>query len=334
MPTWARVPPPLLLRFARCPSPPNPGSSKVVARGLCLQHGARGVCAHQGCNTMAKSRGVCKKHGVNTCISPPPPPRAPLPVRPCLYGCNHWLLLCTGAPPLALSPSLAHTLYFASLRLWCLLSHSSYPLAHPLLMVLQANGRCSTKGCTSNVEARGLCFKHGGNGICSTKGCTSNVQSRGMPPLPHTHAASAQPRIELEHSHISSSIHAGQATRASLFFPRSPLTPPVSSPASAPPLINTTRTVYQARWERYVLDVGMHEQHTGTGPMRCAWWERRRADFNVATGHHPTHMQTARAHARTHAHAHTLACTHLRRTNHLSSVRRCEKWSILHFFGK
>eukprot|EP00729_Bicosta_minor_P025247 gene25247-biopygen5745 len=186
-------------------------SNVVVARGLCVKHGAQGFCSTAGCNTGAVKDGLCKKHGAKKiCTFDDCTDRA----MDYSIGDRVEVLLDrklhTAEVRAVYNSGKVDVVYDADNSVGYLLSEAEHGLNKMWMPKKKGKGGgegknakvcsvggcsntvysrglckhhglkpCSVEGCTTKALARGLCSKHGGTGKCVTMGCVTNAQKRG-----------------------------------------------------------------------------------------------------------------------------------------------------------
>eukprot|EP00729_Bicosta_minor_P032672 gene32672-biopygen26479 len=169
-------------------------SNGVVARGLCYAHGARGFCSTAGCDTGAVKDGLCSKHGAK---------------KICTFDdCKTYAEargLCGrhgGGRTKVCDIESCKTLAVARSRCarhgafgWCKVDECSTPAARGFEHCFKHGGGkkkkpCSVAGCTTGVQSKGLCCKHGGGPKeCRIAGCTNQIY--GFLKTCKTHGGSA-----------------------------------------------------------------------------------------------------------------------------------------------
>ena len=113
-------------------------NTKAKGKGKCRKHGAYGVCTTAGCNTNAHSKGLCAKHGAyGECT---------------VSGCS------TAAQPSGFNSGKCGKHGGGTQKI------------------------CGTVGCSTKAVARGHCWKHGGGSqtICAEEGCATKANARGL----------------------------------------------------------------------------------------------------------------------------------------------------------
>ena len=158
-------------------------NSNAKMRGLCKRHGAHGECRLNDCSTNAVGRGLCAKHGgrktapcsVDGCKniahrSAPPTPPLPLLVPMCLPFLAFLLTFPFLLPLLcAHRVSIANRPRSSTNILTCLSPYAACTCTHD-----------RAHAGTTNAYVRRLCRRHGCNGVCTQKGCTNRSSSLGQ----------------------------------------------------------------------------------------------------------------------------------------------------------
>eukprot|EP00729_Bicosta_minor_P014961 gene14961-biopygen25201 len=135
-------------------------SNVVVARGLCIAHGARGFCSTAGCDAGARKDGLCQKHGAK---------------KICTFDdCKTY----TKARGLCVRHGGGRT------KVCNIEGCKTFAQARGRCRRHGAHGWCKVDGCTTPA-AQGFehCFKHGGGKKrkpCSVAGCTTPSNRKGL----------------------------------------------------------------------------------------------------------------------------------------------------------
>lgn len=166
--------------------------SKVMARGLCIRHGAFGTCIAIGCTTNAVSwkRRLCWKHD-------------PTKVKKkcSVSGCTTWAHA-RGVCYVHSSIKPTRTKYTCcvpgcksgEVKNYLCKAHGAYGVCTALLCAVVAVnktgyctkhgalGWCPVAGCNNAIRARGRCHTHGGGSartrVCDWEGCTTFAEAR------------------------------------------------------------------------------------------------------------------------------------------------------------
>eukprot|EP00729_Bicosta_minor_P032831 gene32831-biopygen7812 len=152
----------------------------VAARGLCRTHGARGFCTSAGCDSGAVKDGLCFKHGAHGFCT----------FNDCATAA-HLRGLCGrhgGGKTKVCDIEGCKTLARARNRCarhgafgWCKIDECTTPAAQGFKHCIAHGGGkkkkpCSVAGCTTGVQSKGLCYKHGGGREeCRIAGCTNQI---------------------------------------------------------------------------------------------------------------------------------------------------------------
>eukprot|EP00729_Bicosta_minor_P032543 gene32543-biopygen19293 len=149
----------------------------VKARGLCRTHGAYGFCSTAGCDTGARKDGLCYKHGAKKICT----------FNDCTTAANARGLCARhgGGKTKVCDIEGCTTLAKARGRCarhgadgWCKVEGCTTPAARGFEHCIAHGGGkkrkpCSVVGCTTGVQSKGLCCKHGGKEMCRIAGCTN-----------------------------------------------------------------------------------------------------------------------------------------------------------------
>eukprot|EP00729_Bicosta_minor_P006349 gene6349-biopygen21846 len=165
-------------------------SNGVVARGLCIAHGARGFCVTHGCDTGAFKHGLCTKHGGNGFCTFNDCTTAAKSRGFCARHGGGRTKVCVieGCKTIEVARSrcVRHGAHG-----WCKADGCSTPAARGFEHCAahgggKKNKPCSVAGCTTTSALKGLCCKHGGRKEeCRIAGCTN--QSYGSLKTCKTH---------------------------------------------------------------------------------------------------------------------------------------------------
>eukprot|EP00729_Bicosta_minor_P024429 gene24429-biopygen27458 len=151
----------------------------VVARGLCYAHGARGLCSTAGCDTGAVKDGLCQKHGANGFCTFDDCTTAAYSRGLCGRHGGGKTKVCD----IEGCKTLAHARGRCSRHGadgWCKAGGCTTPAARGFEHCIAHGGGkkrpCSVAGCTTGVQSKGLCCKHGGGSEeCQIAGCTNQM---------------------------------------------------------------------------------------------------------------------------------------------------------------
>ena len=158
---------------------PNCSTPIVVGKGVCVKHGAHGICTAWGCKTNARTgkKGLCLKHSKDkaTCST---------------SGCSNVVVargLCkthgargfcstAGCNTGAIKDGLC-TKHGA--KKICLFNDCT-TAAHSRGLCRRHGGCnkkvCDIEGCKTLAKARGRCTRHGAYGWCKAEGCTTTAR--------------------------------------------------------------------------------------------------------------------------------------------------------------
>ena len=134
-------------------------SNATYGRGLCKNHGARGLNTAAGCSRDAVSSSVSQKHTAKHTV-------------PCsLPGCTNIAVKAGGV-------CVKHGAHGFCTAAGCTAGSVGRGVCSKHKPKIKST--CSTLGCSNTGEKQGLCRKHGAQGFCATAGCNAGAIRRGF----------------------------------------------------------------------------------------------------------------------------------------------------------
>eukprot|EP00729_Bicosta_minor_P033009 gene33009-biopygen27662 len=168
---------------------PNCNTPLVDGKGVCVKHGAHGICTAWGCKTNAASgkKGHCFRHSKDKATCSASDCSNGVVARGLCYahgargfcstgGCNSGAVKDGLCEKHGANGFCTHGAFG-----WCKVDGCTTPARQGFEhCVAHGGGKkkkpCSVAGCTTTSSARGLCGKHGGgNGECLIAGCTNRM---------------------------------------------------------------------------------------------------------------------------------------------------------------